>query len=82
VLRDPRSGERALESLVPGLDPTLLDAELHGLLPSFDQPGGRVGTLDPARLRAWARWEQRFGIVNRRPDLSAMFATGFVPRGQ
>ena len=82
VLRDPQSGERALESLVPGLDPTLLGAELHALLPSFNQPGGHVGALDPGRLGAWARWEQRFGIVSRPPNLHEMFATGFVPRGQ
>jgi putative hydroxymethylpyrimidine transport system substrate-binding protein len=82
VLRDPQSGKRALESLVPGLDPTLLGAELHALLPSFNQPGGRVGALDPGRLRAWAAWEQRFGIVSRPPNLHEMFATGYVPRGQ
>jgi ABC-type nitrate/sulfonate/bicarbonate transport system substrate-binding protein len=79
VLRDPQAGERALESLVPGLDPQLVDAELRALLPSFDEPGGRVGALDPARLRAWARWEQRFGIVRRVPDIGTMFTTRFLP---
>jgi putative hydroxymethylpyrimidine transport system substrate-binding protein len=80
VLRDPPAGARALESLVPGLDPQLQDAELRALLPSFDEPGGRIGALDPGRLRAWARWEVRFGIVTRRPDLGAMFRTGFLPK--
>jgi hypothetical protein len=45
----------------------------------FDQPGGRVGALDPARLRAWAGWEQRFGIVSRRPDVAAAFTQRFQP---
>jgi hypothetical protein len=25
------------------------------------------------RLRAWARWEARFGIVKRVPDVARMF---------
>jgi ABC-type nitrate/sulfonate/bicarbonate transport system substrate-binding protein len=81
VLRDPQAGERALESEVPGLDPGLVDAELRGLLPAFRLPGQRVGELDPARLRVWARWEARFGIVSRPPDVATMFAPGFVPGG-
>ncbi len=78
VLRDPRAGERALQSLVPGLDPRLTGAELRALLPAFDEPGGRVGALYPDRLRAWARWEQRFGVVNHTPDVGALFAPSFV----
>jgi ABC-type nitrate/sulfonate/bicarbonate transport system substrate-binding protein len=81
VLRNPRAGEQALESLVPGLDPKLVQAELRALLPSFDQPGGRVGALDPARLAAWAGWERRFGIVTRPPDVGAMFSSRFAPTG-
>ncbi len=79
VLRDPQAGEQALLSLVPGLDSQLLHAELHALLPAFAQPGGRVGALDPGRLRAWARWERRFAIVNRAPDIAATFTTRFLP---
>jgi putative hydroxymethylpyrimidine transport system substrate-binding protein len=81
VLGDPAAGERALEERVPGLDPHLLAAELRALLPSFDQPGGRVGELDPTRLRAWARWELRFGIVSRLPPVGSMFSSAFgAPR--
>jgi NitT/TauT family transport system substrate-binding protein/putative hydroxymethylpyrimidine transport system substrate-binding protein len=79
VLRNPRAGERALESQVPGLDPELVHAELTALLPSFDQPGGSVGSLDPKRLRAWASWEKRFGIVSRTPDVEATFTQRFLP---
>ena len=79
VLSDPSSGKQALLSLVPGLDPSLLGAELQGLLPAFRGPGGRVGALDAVRLRAWAQWEKRFGIVASVPRVSAMFTQRFLP---
>ncbi len=79
MLADPQAGEHALVSQVPGLDAHLVAAQLHVLLPAFDQPGGEVGALDPARLQSWARWEKRFGIVTQTPDVSAMFTTRFLP---
>ncbi len=79
VLADPQAGERALESQVPGLDAHLVAAQLHVLLPAFDQPGGQVGALDPARLRSWAHWERQFGIVNQTPHVATMFTTRFLP---
>jgi len=81
VLASPHAGERALESLVPGLDPSLVSAELNVLSPAFDQPGGRVGVFAMARLRAWASWERRFGIVATIPDIATMFTNRFLPRG-
>jgi ABC-type nitrate/sulfonate/bicarbonate transport system substrate-binding protein len=82
VLADPSSGLRALESQVPGLDPSLTAAELRVLLPSFDEPGGVVGALSPTRLRAWAVWEHRFGIVAATPDLAMTFTERFLPDGR
>jgi ABC-type nitrate/sulfonate/bicarbonate transport system substrate-binding protein len=79
VIADPQAGVHALASQVQGLDPQLVAAQLHVLLPAFDQPGGQVGALDPARLRAWAHWEKRFGIVAQTPDVGAMFTTRFLP---
>jgi NitT/TauT family transport system substrate-binding protein/putative hydroxymethylpyrimidine transport system substrate-binding protein len=79
VLADPRTGEKSLEARVPGLDPALVGPELGALLPAFRAPGGGVGVLDRSRLRAWASWEARFGIVRRTPDVAAMFDTSFVP---
>ena len=78
VLANPEQGEQALRQLVPGMDTSLLSRELHGLLPAFRGPGGRVGALDPGRLGAWARWESRFGIVRRAPDVAAMFTQRFL----
>jgi putative hydroxymethylpyrimidine transport system substrate-binding protein len=79
VVADPQAGERALESQVRGLDAHLVHSQLQALLPAFDEPGGQVGALNEARLRSWARWEQRFGIVRQTPDVSAMFTTRFLP---
>jgi ABC-type nitrate/sulfonate/bicarbonate transport system substrate-binding protein len=69
----PAQSAAELESEVQGLDPTLVRAQLTGLLPTFAGAGGRVGVLDPVTLSHWAAWEVRFGIVNRRPDVAATF---------
>jgi len=79
VLASPAAGAQALEASVPGLDPSLVGAELRGLLPAFRGPGGGVGVLDPALLSRWASWEVRFGIVKSRPDVAAMFDSQFLP---
>jgi ABC-type nitrate/sulfonate/bicarbonate transport system substrate-binding protein len=73
TLAHPASSAKDLEQLVTGLDPKLVSVQLHGLLPAFQAPGQRVGELDPTRLRAWARWEARFGIVTRPPDVAQAF---------
>ncbi len=70
---DPATSARDLERLVPGLDPKLVSTQLNALLPAFVGPDHRVGELDLARLRAWAAWEARFGIVSRPPDVARMF---------
>ena len=81
TLADPTAGAHALESRVPGLDASLVSAELRGLLPAFRGPSGRFGVLDPARLSAWARWEARFGIVQHPPAVAATFDRAFAPKG-
>ena len=45
--------------------------------PAFTEGAPRYGALDPAALRAWARWEARFGITRKPPDVAQAFATGF-----
>ncbi|MGH2858906.1 MAG: ABC transporter substrate-binding protein [Solirubrobacteraceae bacterium] len=79
ALADPTAGQRDLESRVPGLDHALDAAELRALAPAFTGPEHRFGVLDSALLRTWARWETRFGIVKRVPDVAAMFDTRFAP---
>jgi ABC-type nitrate/sulfonate/bicarbonate transport system substrate-binding protein len=79
VLADPQAGAAALESEVSGLSPSLVSEQLAGELPAFRDAGGQVGGLDPATLAAWAKWEARFGIVKRPPDVRAMFDSAFLP---
>jgi putative hydroxymethylpyrimidine transport system substrate-binding protein len=78
TLENPQRSALDLEQQVAGLDPSLVSAELAGLLPAFRAPDGRVGELNTATLTAWARWETRFGIVTRPPDVAQMFDRRFV----
>ena len=85
---NPSRSAEDLEEFVPGLDPRLVRAQLNALLPVFQGPNHRVGELSPARLRAWANWEVRFGIVSRPPDVARAFDPSFganvptpAPRG-
>ena len=73
TLRHPRASATELEAQVPGLSPALVRADLAVLRPAFAGPDGRPGELDPAILSRWARWEARFGIVKRPPDVSQAF---------
>jgi NitT/TauT family transport system substrate-binding protein/putative hydroxymethylpyrimidine transport system substrate-binding protein len=78
TLREPARSASELEALVPGLDPGLVAAQLHALLPAFRAGDGRIGEFDRAVLARWARWELRFGVVSRIPDVAAMFDSAFV----
>jgi ABC-type nitrate/sulfonate/bicarbonate transport system substrate-binding protein len=73
TVQHPSASAKNLERLVPALDPRLVSAQLQALLPAFRAADGRVGELDPAKLRAWAAWEARFGIVPRPPDVALAF---------
>ncbi len=67
--RRPARALDRLHAAVPGLDADLMRAELAALRPAL-RP---VGRLDPAILRAWARWDVRFGILERPPDVARAF---------
>jgi putative hydroxymethylpyrimidine transport system substrate-binding protein len=73
TLRHPRASASDLESQVPGLNPSLVSAELRVLRPAFAGPHGRPGVLDRSVLARWARWEARFGIVKRPPNVGQAF---------
>jgi ABC-type nitrate/sulfonate/bicarbonate transport system substrate-binding protein len=61
---------------VPNLDRSLFTAELSALHGAFaGSPGQAFGSFDTSRLRAWASWESRFGIVKAVPDVARMFRT-------
>jgi hypothetical protein len=47
--------------------------------PSFTAGARAFGELDPRRLRAWARWERRVGLVRRTPNVRRAFDGHYVP---
>ncbi len=81
TLAHPKASAAELESQVPGLSPALVRADLAVLRPAFAGPDGRPGELDPGVLSRWARWEARFGIVKRPPDVGQAFDPGVVGSG-
>jgi putative hydroxymethylpyrimidine transport system substrate-binding protein len=82
TLRHPGASAAELESQVPGLSPALVRADLAVLRPAFAGPNGGPGELDPHTLGRWARWEARFGIVKRAPDVSQAFDLKLVSSGR
>ncbi|MDX6679574.1 MAG: putative hydroxymethylpyrimidine transport system substrate-binding protein [Solirubrobacteraceae bacterium] len=80
VLSDPESAVSTLLSAVRGLDRADVARELDAVSAAFTSGARSFGELDPGRLRAWARWERRFGIVKRLPDVAKAFDGRYVPR--
>ena len=81
VLADPESGVSALLDRTTGLERENVQRELDAVSPSFTAGARAFGQLIPARLRAWAAWERRFGLVKRVPDVAAAFDGRYVPSG-
>jgi ABC-type nitrate/sulfonate/bicarbonate transport system substrate-binding protein len=79
VLADPESGVAALTTAVSGLKREDVQRELDAVSPSFTAGARAFGELSQTRLRAWATWEQRFGIVKRVPDVALAFYGRYVP---
>ena len=76
TIADPAASASDELAAVPDLDRSLFDAELGALHGAFTGgPGRAFGTFDPTRLRAWAGWEARFGIVKGRARRRPMFRT-------
>jgi putative hydroxymethylpyrimidine transport system substrate-binding protein len=76
TINDPES---AVEALVDRahVDRTATARELAAVSPAFTEGATRYGELAPKALAAWARWEVRFGITKRAPDVGRAFAPGF-----
>jgi putative hydroxymethylpyrimidine transport system substrate-binding protein len=73
TINDPASAVSALTDAEPSLKRVLTLEELDAVSPSFTAGAAFYGELNPATLATWAAWEQRFGIVERKPDVAAMF---------
>jgi putative hydroxymethylpyrimidine transport system substrate-binding protein len=81
TINDPESAVSALTDAEPALKrvPTL--KQLDAVSPSFTAGAGFYGELNPATLARWASWEQRLGIVKRKPDVAKMFDTAVSKTG-
>ncbi|HVW18337.1 MAG TPA: ABC transporter substrate-binding protein, partial [Solirubrobacteraceae bacterium] len=71
-LDDPDTALQALLRHVPASRRRAVSARLPDVEEAFTGTTGKVGAFDRRRLRAWARWEARQGIVRRAPDVAAM----------
>jgi ABC-type nitrate/sulfonate/bicarbonate transport system substrate-binding protein len=80
ALLDPESAVTALVDANRGLDRAAVMRELRAVEPALTAAPGGFGVLDRERLDAWARWEQRFGIVERAPDVDRAFDFAFTSR--
>ena len=78
ALLDPELAVEALVRRRPGLEREAILAQLRAVQGAFKAGAGRYGELDRARLDAWARWAQRFGVVRRRPDIDRSFRPRFA----
>jgi ABC-type nitrate/sulfonate/bicarbonate transport system substrate-binding protein len=81
ALADPESAVEALvEDARGGLDRATAQRQFDAVQGAFTTPSGAVGVLDVDMLRKWARWEARFGITRRMPDVARAFAGPAVGR--
>lgn len=79
VLSDPENGVSTIVAAVPGLQREQVQREFDAVSPSFTAGARGFGELDRARLEQWARWEKRFGITKREPEIKLAFDGRYVP---
>jgi putative hydroxymethylpyrimidine transport system substrate-binding protein len=70
ALAEPEAAVRDL-SRASEADPGLVRAELRAIAPALRPPL----RLDRAALEGWARFDARFGILRKRPNVDAAFPT-------
>ena len=75
---DPESGVGAMLAAEPSLNRSDLEAQLDAVAPAFTAGAAEFGQLRPAVLRAWARWDVKFGILSKPPDVARAFDTAIV----
>jgi putative hydroxymethylpyrimidine transport system substrate-binding protein len=77
---DPESAVSTMLDREPGLGRAALAAQLDAVAPAFTVGAAEFGQLRPARLRQWAAWDARFGILKAPIDVSRAFDTTLVKR--
>ena len=76
--RDPESAVAAMLAAEPRLDQATLAAQLDAVDEAFGAGARAYGELRPAVLRAWARWDRRFGILSGPLDIERAFDFSLV----
>ena len=77
---DPESAVSTMLDREPGLERAALSAQLDAVAPAFTAGAAEFGQLRPARLREWAAWDVRFGILKGPIDVTRAFDTTLVKR--
>jgi putative hydroxymethylpyrimidine transport system substrate-binding protein len=75
ALEEPETALAEIARL-SGADVSLVRSQFEAVAPALDPPV----TLDRRALERWARFEVRFGILERRPDVTEAFALELEPR--
>lgn len=81
TINDPESAVSALTDAEPTLKRELTAEELDAISASFVAGADFYGELRPDTLATWATWEQEFGIVKAKPDVTKMFDTDVAKSG-
>lgn len=76
--RDPESAVAAMLAAEPRLDQAALAGQLDAVDEAFTAGARTFGELRPGVLRAWARWDERFGILSGPLDVERAFDTSLV----
>lgn len=79
VISDPENGVSTLVEAVDGLERDQVQREFDAVSPSFTAGARGFGELNRPRLEEWARWEKRFGITERVPEVGLAFDGRYVP---
>jgi putative hydroxymethylpyrimidine transport system substrate-binding protein len=75
---DPDSALSAMTAADPALDRDALAPQLDAVAPVFTAGAQTFGQLQMSVLRAWARWDLKFGILRRPLDVARAFDTSLV----
>lgn len=78
TVADPQASTNDLLKEVPSLERSSVNAQMRSLHGAFVGDASHFGELNLGRLSSWARWEARFGIVAKPPNVSVMFDPSFA----
>jgi ABC-type nitrate/sulfonate/bicarbonate transport system substrate-binding protein len=78
ALTDPDSAIQTMLEREPDLSESDLSAQFDAVAPALAAGVPAYGLLRESALRAWARWDVKFGILPKPPDVRRAFDTTLV----